>query len=52
MQCPCGFEPPEDAKYCQEHKVFISYHHDDQEEVDDFISTFGDERSVFVYRAI
>lgn len=34
------------------HRVFISYHHDDQEEVDNFLTTFGDERNVFTYRAV
>lgn len=34
------------------HKVFISYHHDDQDEVTEFIRTFGDERNVLIYRAL
>lgn len=34
------------------HRVFISYHHDDQEEVDAFLNTFSDERNVFTYRAV
>jgi len=34
------------------HKVFISYHHDDQDEVEDFIETFADERKVFITRAL
>lgn len=34
------------------HRVFISYHHDDQDEVNDFITTFSDERNVFTYRAV
>lgn len=34
------------------HKAFISYHHDDQEEVDDFIQTFDEERDVFIARAL
>ncbi len=34
------------------HKVFISYHHDDQDEVEDFIETFADEREVFITRAL
>lgn len=34
------------------HKVFISYHHADQDEADGFIRTFGDERNVFFYRAL
>jgi hypothetical protein len=34
------------------HKVFISYHHDDQDEVDEFVSTFDEERDVFIRRGI
>jgi len=34
------------------HKVFISYHHDDQSEVDDFIRAFDEERDVFIARGI
>ena len=34
------------------HKVFISYHHNDQAELDDFITTFADERHVFIPRAL
>jgi len=34
------------------HKVFISYHHADQEQVDDFIRTFDEERDVFISRGI
>ena len=34
------------------HKVFISYHHDDQDEVDDFVQTFDDERDVFIRRGL
>ena len=34
------------------HKVFISYHHDDQDEVDDFIQTFDEERDVFITRGL
>lgn len=34
------------------HKVFISYHHDDQKEVDDFINTFESERHVFIRRGL
>lgn len=34
------------------HKVFISYHHDDQDEVEDFIETFADERNVFITRVL
>jgi hypothetical protein len=34
------------------HKVFISYHHADQDEVDEFVSTFADERRVFISRGL
>jgi len=34
------------------HKVFISYHHDDQDEVEEFIETFGHERKVFITRGL
>ena len=34
------------------HKVFISYHHADQEEVNQFIRTFDYERDVFIARAL
>lgn len=34
------------------HRVFISYHHDDQTEVDSFVQTFSDERNVFSFRAV
>ena len=34
------------------HKTFISYHRDDQEEVDDFIAAFDHERDVFIARAV
>ena len=34
------------------HKVFISYHHDDQDEVKDFIATFYNEHKVFIARAL
>ena len=34
------------------HKVFISYHHDDQDEVENFIETFDYERDVFIGRAL
>lgn len=34
------------------HKCFISYHHDDQTEVDAFIRTFDTERDVFIARAL
>ena len=33
-------------------KVFISYHHDDQEEVEKFVETFDDERKVFIARSL
>jgi len=34
------------------HKVFISYHHDDQDEVEEFIETFDHERKVFITRGV
>ncbi len=34
------------------HKAFISYHHDDQDEVDEFIETFDHERKVFITRGV
>lgn len=34
------------------HKVFISYHHDDQAEVNEFIGTFDEERDVFIARSL
>ena len=34
------------------HKTFISYHHDDQAEVDEFIKTFDHGRDVFIARAV
>lgn len=34
------------------HKVFISYHHDDQDAVEGFVKTFADERHVFIARAL
>ena len=34
------------------HKTFITYHRDDQQEVDDFIATFDHERDVFIARAV
>ena len=34
------------------HKTFITYHRDDQEEVDKFIETFDHERDVFIARAV
>ncbi|MFC2059702.1 TIR domain-containing protein [Chloroflexota bacterium] len=34
------------------HKVFISYHHDDQVEVEEFVETFDEERNVFIARAL
>ncbi len=33
-------------------KVFISYHHDDKDEVDEFIDTFSNDRDVFITRAL
>lgn len=34
------------------HKVFISYHHDDQEEVNQFVETFDDKQEVFIARSL
>lgn len=34
------------------HRVFISYHHNDQDEVEEFIETFDHERKVFITRAL
>lgn len=34
------------------HKVFISYYHADQDEVDDFIETFDEDRDVFITRGL
>ena len=34
------------------HKTFISYHQEDQEEVDEFIKTFDHDRDVFIARAV
>jgi len=34
------------------HKVFISYHHDDQNEVDTFVQRFDDTHDVFIARAL
>ena len=34
------------------HKVFLSYHHEDQAELDEFIRTFDHERDVFIARAV
>lgn len=34
------------------HKCFISYHHDDDDEVDEFIRTFDQERDVFIARGL
>ena len=34
------------------HKSFISYHHGDQEEVDEFIKTFDHDRDVLIARAV
>ncbi len=33
-------------------KVFISYHHDDQDEVENFIDTFDDKHDVFIARTL
>lgn len=34
------------------HKCFISYHHDDQAEVDKFIKTYDEKHDVFIARAV
>lgn len=34
------------------HRTFITYHQDDQDEVDEFIRTFDHERDVFIARAV
>ncbi len=34
------------------HKVFISYHHTNQREVDEFVTTFDEEREVFITRGL
>lgn len=34
------------------HKCFISYHHDDEDEVQGFIKTYDEERDVFIARAL
>lgn len=34
------------------HRVFISYYHEDQIEVNNFINTFDRERKIFTYRAL
>jgi len=34
------------------HKVFVSYHHDDQKEVTQFVETFDHERKVFIARSL
>lgn len=34
------------------HKVFISYHHEDQEEVEAFIKEFDENKDVFITRAL
>lgn len=34
------------------HKVFISYHHEDQDEVNEFIKGFDEKKEVFITRAI
>ena len=34
------------------HKVFISYHHADKDEVDDFIEEYDDKHDVFIARAL
>jgi len=34
------------------HKCFISYHHDDQKYVDDFVKTFDEQKGMFIARAL
>jgi glycerophosphoryl diester phosphodiesterase len=34
------------------HKCFISYHHDDQNEIDTFVRTFDHDRDVFIARGL
>lgn len=34
------------------HKCFISYHHDNQDEVDQFVATFDHDRDVFIARGL
>jgi len=34
------------------HKVFISYHHADEDKVNEFVETFADERRVFISRGL
>ncbi len=34
------------------HKVFISYHHKDQKQVDNFINTFDNQRNGFIVRGV
>lgn len=34
------------------HKCFISYHHADQDEVDEFVTTFDHDRDVFIARGL
>ncbi len=34
------------------HKCFISYHKADQDEVDAFIKEFGDDKNIFIHRAV
>lgn len=36
----------------ERHKVFVSYHHDDQKEVEKFVETFADERNIFIARSL
>ncbi|MCB9450125.1 MAG: TIR domain-containing protein [Anaerolineaceae bacterium] len=38
--------------YGVRHKVFISYHHADQDEVDNFINTYDHDKDVFIARAL
>ena len=32
------------------HKVFVSYHHGDEDEVKEFVETYDEERKVFITR--
>lgn len=53
MLCDIASEPREVLQLSEvKHKVFISYHHDDQDEVDKFIGTFDHEHKVFIARAL
>lgn len=49
---PCEGEKRRHIMTKVRHKCFISYHHDDQDEVDEFISTFDHDRDVFIARGL